>query len=275
MSFKSLLTHWDGETTSKDRLLVAAALARRFDGHLSVASFGCEPDIPPYAFGGATPPMYPDFYGRAKEEAENFAQQADEWLAREGSQGDAMPIVSSYSRIATKFGQLARYADLVVVSQPYGSQHEEAAINLLEGALFDGDAATLVSPLGATDVGNGTIVIGWNGSREALRAVRRAMPFLQQAKAIDIAIIDPYGAEETPGENLALMLARHGLKVEITTLPSSGHSVSEMIRQRILDLDAGLLVIGAYSHSRFREYVIGGVTRDILSDVPIPVFMAH
>ena len=78
MSFKSLLTHWDGETTSKDRLLVAAALARRFDGHLSVASFGCEPDISPYAFDGATTTTYSDFYGRAKEEAEKFARQVDE-----------------------------------------------------------------------------------------------------------------------------------------------------------------------------------------------------
>ena len=118
-------------------------------------------------------------------------------------------------------------------------------------------------------------MIGWNGDREALRAVRRALPFLRGAAKVEIAIIEPTGSDGDPGADLAVFLARHGVGSEITTHPLGGRSVSEVLRQRVTDSDADLLGMGAYGHSRVREYVIGGATLDVLRSATVPVLMVH
>eukprot|EP01026_Neomeris_dumetosa_P024507 TRINITY_DN20386_c0_g1_i2.p2 TRINITY_DN20386_c0_g1~~TRINITY_DN20386_c0_g1_i2.p2 ORF type:complete len:124 (-),score=5.18 TRINITY_DN20386_c0_g1_i2:290-661(-) len=120
-----------------------------------------------------------------------------------------------------------------------------------------------------------TVLIGWDGSREALRAVRRAMPFLVRAASVEIAIYDPDAHQTAPGEQLATLLARHGVDVEIAVRPTVGGGVSSALTQRITEKGADLLVMGAYGHSRFREYVLGGVTRDIMESVPVPILTAH
>jgi len=231
MSYRTILTYWDSETASEARVEMAGEIARRFGGHLSVVSFGYEPDIPPYAFGGTSAAAMADFYGQAKAEAEGLAQKAQEVIEKAGVPGGAEPVVSTYSGLSYTFGEHAKFADLVVLTQPYESTFEQAAVNLLEGALFDGDAATLVLPAQDAPEPGSRVVIGWNGSREALRAVRRSLPFLAAAESVEIAIIEPDSSDETPGEDLALMLSRHGIKAEIRLLPKAAQSVSEALRQ--------------------------------------------
>ena len=147
----------------------------------------------------------------------------------------------------------------------------------------DGDSAALICPDSYAEkvpdhIGE-TVVIAWNASRESLRAVRKAAPFLRTAKKIDIALIDPeVGVDrdgEEPGADIALMLARHGLEVSVSRLPRAGERISEALCSHVHDLGADLLVTGGYGHSRFREYVLGGVTREILQNVPTAVLMAH
>ena len=105
--------------------------------------------------------------------------------------------------------------------------------------------------------------------------MRRAIPLLRTAGRVEIAVIDPTGFEGEPGADLAVLLARHGIAVEITTHALAGHRTSDVLRQRLTDVGADLLVMGAYGHSRFREYVIGGVTRELLAEAPVPILMAH
>jgi len=273
--FESIVTYWDSETFSGERAELSAEIARAFDAHLDIVAIGYEPDFPPYAFGGAAAAAVTEMFGEAAEQAERLADAAKARIEQSGVKGGAQPLVSPYSSLGISFGEIARYADLIVLSPPGAGSYEEAAVNLLEGVLFDGDAPALICPLGTTSVPGSRVVIGWNDSREALRAVRRAMPFLRRAEAVEIAVIDPGGRSQTPGEGLALMLSRHGVRAEIALLPSAAHSVSEALCQHALDRAADLLVMGAYSHSRVREYLLGGVTRDVLREVPVPVLLAH
>ncbi|MCI4662838.1 MAG: universal stress protein [Neomegalonema sp.] len=280
MQYKSILTYLDDEQEGGLRLDLACALTRAYDGHLSVLALGYEPDFPAYGYPEVTTGITQEMYERAQKQSEERSVAAKDRIRRAGINGDAEPLVCSFPRLAANFGSRARFADLVVLDQPYGKSQEESAVNLLEGALFDGDAAVLLSPNAPTPGGltsqvGPKVVIGWNGSREALRAVRRSMPLLERASAVSIAVIDPETPEKTPAGDLAVFLARQGLEVEVNALPLEGRSVSKTLLAHLQQVGADLLVMGAYSHSRFREYVLGGVTRDILHNVPCPVLMAH
>jgi nucleotide-binding universal stress UspA family protein len=122
------------------------------------------------------------------------------------------------------------------------------------------------------------IVLAWNQSREALVAARRSMPFLRRAETVQIVVIDPptHGPERSdPGGLLCQLLVRHGVRAEVSVLARTLPRVSEVLARHLLDFDADLLVMGAYGHSRFREAILGGVTRDMLEHAEVPVFLAH
>lgn len=275
MSYKSILSYTDSEAGPESHVSLAIDLTRRFDAHLTIAALGCDPDAPPSAFGEFPGIEMADVFAESRERAEAMAGKVGELIEREGIRGDGTALVSTYSALSRAFGRRARFSDLVVLAQPAAPTEHHEAMNLIEGALFDGDAAALVCPENVSRMPGERVVIGWNGDREALRAVRRALPFLRGAARVEIAIIEPTGSDGDPGADLAVFLARHGIGGEITTHPLGGRSVSEVFRQRVTDCDADLLVMGAYGHSRFREYVIGGATRDVLQSAPVPVLMAH
>lgn len=278
MAIRTVLTTWDAGPGSPARFEAAAALARGFGAHLDVLGMGLEPDIPPYAFGAVPGMMIGDYGEQAAEAAARHAAAAGEALRAAGVEGSAAPFTATYGALPHRFGARARFADLVVVSRPYGGAAEDGpSVDLLEGALFDGDAAVYVVPPGDAggDMIPARIVAGWNDSREALRALRRALPFLTRAEAVELAVVDPSAGGQAPGEDAALMLARHGVKVEINPLPAMGTTPGGALHRRAVDSGAGLIVMGGYGHSRFRELVIGGATREMLEEATIPVLMAH
>lgn len=124
----------------------------------------------------------------------------------------------------------------------------------------------------------GKVVIAWNESAEAMSAVRRALPLLMAADEVNILIIDPqvHSTDSAdPGIELSEMLTRHGVKVEISIVAKTLPRVSDMILRHVADQDAELLVMGAYGHSRFREAILGGATRNLLEQAEVPVLMAH
>ena len=111
-----------------------------------------------------------------------------------------------------------------------------------------------------------------------MTATRRALPLLKQADAVIITVIDPpaHGPERSdPGGLLCQMLVRHGVKAEVSVLAKSLPRVSDVLARQVRDLDADLLVMGAYGHSRVREAILGGATRNMLEQAEVPVFLAH
>lgn len=111
-----------------------------------------------------------------------------------------------------------------------------------------------------------------------MQAVRRSLPFLKAADLVRIVVIDPptHGPERSdPGGMLSQMLARHGVNCEIDVLSKTMTRVSDVLKRHAVDTDSDMMVMGAYGHSRFREAILGGATRNMLEQAEIPVFMAH
>jgi nucleotide-binding universal stress UspA family protein len=272
MTVKTILTYSDGSRGTEHRLSAAIELARHEDVHLNVLAFGFEIDLPPN-FDGSGPLLLPP--NTAEPEAKERARAAADVIARAGIRGEAIPIVCSMRSFARELGDAAQFSDLVVLDRPYGDGAAETAAPAYEGALFDGDVPVIVFPDGVDRLQADAVLIAWNGSREALRAVRSAMPFLFASQRVQIAIFGRSPSEPMPGERLATMLSRQGIRTDILVQIPAEERVGASIRRCALETGAGLVVMGAYGHSRFREYVVGGATREYLTDFSVPVLMAH
>jgi nucleotide-binding universal stress UspA family protein len=123
------------------------------------------------------------------------------------------------------------------------------------------------------------VLIGWNGSPEAARAVHDALPLMVGAEAVTVVTIDPEGGpganEEGPGADIARHLARHGLPVMVRRVTGPAAAAGDLLLNEAADLGADLIVMGAFGHSRLREFVLGGATRTLLAQMTAPVLMAH
>lgn len=172
----------------------------------------------------------------------------------------------------------ARVADLVVISR--SEEHARARRELIEDVLFKSGRPVLLPPPGAHKAPKlERILIAWNASAEAVRAIAGAMPLLQAAKQVRIVTVDaaPRWAADgkTPGQGLRAYLASHGVEAEVSNLDGLGREHSLALADAAMDFDADLVVLGAYGHSRMREVVLGGVTRDLLQAARFPMLLAH
>ncbi len=279
MAYKTLLTVVRSSSEAPAQIAAAAALARDHDAHLDVLCLGIDEVQMGYYFAGADAVLQQTSIAMAQEKAEKLVAEAETLAAAEGVRYSVRGMVSQYGVLNEVVGQAARFADLVVMPKPYGPDASLEKEAILEAALFAGGAPVLVLPEGGLPEGfPKKAVIGWNESTQALVAVRGALPFLQRAGFANVTVIDPprHGAERAdPGERLSTLLDRHGVKVEVTILARSMPKVSDVLTQHLRDTSADLLVVGAYGHSRFREAILGGATRDLLEACPVPVLMAH
>jgi nucleotide-binding universal stress UspA family protein len=175
----------------------------------------------------------------------------------------------------------ARYADLAILGQ---LDPERAETDLLrprpeQVALASGRPVLIVPYAGHFDNVGRRVLIAWNATREAARAVSDSMPLLTSAALVTVLTIDPregpHGHGEIPGADIALHLARHGVKTETERTISAGLPVGEALLSRAADLGADLIVMGAYGHSRVRELLLGGATRSMLRSMTVPVLMSH
>ena len=278
MSYKTILAHWADESAPAHNIGLAARLAGRFDGHLTAIAFGIEPNIAAYGYGAPGVAVLSTEIEAAQDQALTLKRAAEDWIAQDGVRGDVHTAICSIDGLSHTMAAHARYCDLAVMEEPYGSERDEVSIRVLEGALFDGAAPVIVCPGHLPERVGSRIVVAWDRSLEALHAVRGALPFLKAAESVELTMIDPSvgeSGEDDPGADMALLLSRHGVSVEVAQVPSTGLSTSDALRKRIMDIGADMLVMGAYSHSRLREALIGGATRDMLEAPPVPLLMAH
>src|SRR4029079_643897 len=149
---------------------------------------------------------------------------------------------------------------------------------MIEGALFDSGRPVLVVPyIQRAGLKLDRVTAGWDGSRNAARAINDAMPFLTRAKAVDVITIDS-GKDRTgeiKGADIAQHLARHGLNVELRRINAGDVDVPNVILSDAADRDTDFIVMGGYGHSRLREFVFGGATRGVLSSMTVPTLMSH
>ncbi|MCQ0970805.1 universal stress protein [Paracoccus sp. TK19116] len=279
MAYKSILTVLT-EVAQMRQLDAAIALARQNDGHLEVFCLGVDRSQMGYYYAGDPAFVYQDVLDTAMEGAKALEKQIRERLSGEGDlRWSVDSAVAQAGGLNSLIAIRARFSDLMIQTHPYGEGAPMEAEPVTEAAMFDGGCPVLVLPAAAHPVWPPKrVVIAWNNSSEAMAAVRSALPVLTGAEAVEITVIDPRPQvldRFEPGEALAQMLARHGVETEIAVIASAGKQVSEALNRRAIETAADLIVMGAYGHSRFRQAILGGATRNMLEKARVPVLMAR
>jgi len=175
----------------------------------------------------------------------------------------------------------ARYADLLVLAQadPYNREFDDRSPSYSADVVLSSGRPVLFVPYaGRFGKLGGRILVAWNSSREAARAVSDALPFLEHAHRVEIVAFDPQkGGDhgEAPGHDISLYLSRHGVKAVAAEQSGTGLDVGAQILSRAADMEADMIVMGCYGHSRVRELALGGATRTLLESMTVPVLMSH
>ena len=176
----------------------------------------------------------------------------------------------------------ARLADLVIAGQPNADDPEAlVAGQFLENLVLSAGRPVLVVPYaGSFDTVGARVLLAWDASREATRALADAVPFIKRAERTTIVTIGALGGEcppgRLPGAEIASVVARHGNHVDVDEIETTaGSSVADVLLSRAADMGADLIVMGCYGHARWRELVIGGASRAILESMTVPVLMSH
>jgi nucleotide-binding universal stress UspA family protein len=223
----------------------------------------------------------PEFIESQRREAEKKARDAisrfEQAVKRAGVSYEVRTVNASIAGAADRLGQLARRFDLAIVGQP--ERKLASAVEVVdEGVLFESGRPVIFVPyIQKAGLKLDHVMVCWDGSRAAARAVADAMPFLQKAKQVEIVIVAGKAGknDEIPGADLGQHLARHGLKVDVKRITSPDIDVTSTILSYAADSSADMIVMGGYGHSRLREFVLGGVTRGILETMTVPVLMSH
>jgi nucleotide-binding universal stress UspA family protein len=255
----------------------AVSAASALDAHLVGIAFDYEPLLPMVDMYG----IPPDVIEAQRRDNENAAKTAiakfDEAARKAAVSAETRMIEVPVANAANLFGSIARRFDLAVVGQAEpdkpGPEHLIA-----ESTLFESGRPVLIVPyIQKAGMKLDRVIVGWDGSRSAARAVADAMPLLVRAKATEVVIVtgEPAKSDEIPGADIAHHLARHGAKVDVKQIVATDTDVANTILSHAADSSADFLVMGGYGHSRLREFILGGATRGILGSMTIPTLMSH
>lgn len=279
MAYKTIFTVLTDAALVATVLDQAVALAIEHDAHLDVLCLGVDRTQTGYYYAGANALILQETINRADTEAKTIERSVKDRLQREGVRFSTDTGVAQLADVTRHVAARARFADLVVLPKPYGEARGAELEPVIEAAMFDGLAPVMVVPgPGHVVTRPNRVIVGWNEGREALSAIRAALPLLIAAASVRVVVIDPpvHGANRSdPGGLLSQYLARHGITVEIDVLAKTLPRVSDVLLRHARDISADMVVMGAYGHSRFREAILGGATRNMLEQSEITVFMAH
>jgi nucleotide-binding universal stress UspA family protein len=272
---RDIMIHVDGSSQDEIRLAHGEALAQAFKAHLTGLFVNCLPGFAISADAAGTGAVYmAELMEEAMADGDRVADDVKRRLDRVSVPHDMLRIDAVPDNVGRQASVAARYADLFLAVRPSaGSDEGMRWMSLVEGVLFGSSRGVCLVPDGRRAGPIKRVVIGWNGSREAARAVAEAMPFLR--KATKVVVLK---AERDPGEDdldtrLARHLDRHG--VEATLHDVRSRDPADAIIAEASAIEADMIVIGAYGHSRLREWALGGVTRDLLLRSPLPLLLAH
>jgi nucleotide-binding universal stress UspA family protein len=278
-SFQDLLVYLDDGAAAQNALAYADSLAVAADGNLSGLMFGFLAAYPASIYMEATP----DVWLAAQRNADKEADALEAAIRKQLQSLRSTPELRRARVMGGEAGQIlasqARYCDATIIgvekSGPNDFQRQ-----LFEAALFYSGRPVIVVPEAFKRRGAPQkFLIAWRPGREATRALHDALPLLKGG-ASDIrlvAIDEGASASQEPeaGADIARHLARHDLKIEVKHIPGGGSSISTLLQNEARYLDADMIVMGGYGHSRLREWMLGGATRDMLAAADIPVLMSH
>ena len=255
----------------------AVSIAAAFQAHIAAVAFAFDPVVTPAVLDGLSSTWVDaqrdEFRAAAKAAIDRFEAAA----RREGLSAEHRFFETSLGDAIALFGRVARRFDLSVVKQQEPDRPNGDDL-IIEAALFQSGRPTVVVPyIQTAPLKLDRVLVAWDGSYGAARAIGDAMPFLRRAKAVDIVMVADGRTrkDEVPGVEIGNHLARHGLEVEVRQLVADGMDVANTILSHAADNAVDFMVMGGYGHSRLREFVLGGATRGILQTMTVPVLMAH
>ena len=246
------------------------------NAHLTGIIFLYGPTMPVSRAGYVPPEL--EVLERHNEAAVKAAQESFTAAStRAGVKAESLTVSASLVSAGDQFGQIARRFDLAVVGQvePETRMVEE---NIIEAALFDSGGPVIIVPyIQQAPLRLDHIMVCWDGSRVAARAIRDAIPFLRRAERIEVVIVTNERSKQDQIEraDIGAHLAHHGLNVAIKRMPLGDLDVAAALLSHAADEEVDFIVMGGYGHSRLREFVLGGVTRSVLRTMTAPVLMSH
>ncbi len=287
---KSILVAVSDEDASRPALDLGLQVGRRLGAHVQAMHVRTDPsNAVPLVGEGMSGVMVEEMINAAEQQATERAAAARALFDRRRAELDAPLSVAGAGesggfsvawreetgREEDLVARCARLHDLVVVGRPV-PDNELPSVMTLNAALMEGGRPLLVAPPDAIEHFGRTIAVAWNGSAEAARAMGCAMQFLRQADQVLVLSAQDQSADPVlaPAE-AAAYLARHGVSAEVRGFQSGSSHVGEALDAELRAVGADMLVMGAYTHSRLRQLILGGVTRHMLHHAAIPVFMTH
>jgi nucleotide-binding universal stress UspA family protein len=255
----------------------AISVAAEFEAHLTGIAFAYDA-IVPVSGTGYIPAEVID---KQKQDNDDAARTALERFAaaatRAGIAAESLAVSSSFAGAGEHFSSIARRFDLAVVGQAEPGQHGVEEI-IAETTLFGSGRAVIVVPyIQKAPLKLERVMVCWDGSRQASRAIGDAMPLIERAGSVEVVIIanERGKQDEIPGADMGQHLARHGVKVDVKRIAGGNIDVADALLSHAADSGSDLMVMGGYGHSRFREFILGGVTRSIFGSMTTPVLMSH
>lgn len=261
MSIKSILVVVSGETGSNTRLDMAFALAKKYQASV-ITLYIREPSF--VYVDGQSKNMNSSIIEIQENQIESHSVQIKSETISRAAKAQ-IPIEWRYDDgDETTISILhARYCDLVV-SSPHSAKN----------LLFNAGVPLVVVSAGSVCVAPRNILVAWNGSREAARAVHNALPLLNDAKSVTALYFDaPHDFKSNA--NFTAHFASHDIDIELKMLLSNGQSIGSLIiKEATLNMD-DMIVMGGYGHSRFNEWILGSVTEEMIYNSPVPIFISH
>ncbi|MDV7339246.1 universal stress protein [Terasakiella sp. A23] len=276
MSLKDILVHVDHTRSCHERIRAALKLAELHDAHLTALYVLSKPMIPGFIEAQLSKEVLKAQADASKEAAKEIEELFNdlaagtnvrvEWRCVEG---DLVEQVMLH----------ARYFDLTVLGQNDPEGDEAPGSNEMPDQILlrSGRPVLIIPYVGTFDTIGEYVMTAWDGSRLAAAAINDAIPLMKGAKKVEVLAVDPQDSKHgpIPSADMSLHLARHGIKAEADHLASGGLSAGDTLLSYAADNSIDLIVMGGYGHRRWREVVLGGVTRHMLQHMTVPVFMTH
>lgn len=279
MSYKTILVHVDQSHHLAQRVQLAASLALADEAHLvGVALTGVSRFVYEAGTINFKDPGLAHHLEFLRARANTALDQFEALARQQGVQSVERRLVDDEA--GGGISMQARYGDLVVIGQTDAGEPSPSVMpDFPEYVLINCGRPVLVVPYaGRVAPAPARVLVAWDASAEAGRAISGALPLLRRAARVDVVVFnaglqdDRHG--EQPGADIALYLARHGITVEVAQA-GTGIDTGNALLSLAADLSSDLLVMGGYGHSRFREILLGGTTRTVLESMTLPVLMAH
>ena len=277
MTIKRLLIHLDHSQGCDNRLQTALDLARRFDARLTGVFVVPDYIVPSYVEAQISVDVLADVTEKAVARAK---EKLADYQARVSQSGVEMQAEVVEGQLVTILREHSKYSDLLILGQDNPDDPDNTSYGLADSLLFEGACPCLVVPHSGKVASPGDrVLVAWNASRESARALRESLSILQQASEVVVLTSEPGNAADTGrghphADELMQYLEAHGISA-VGSGMGADLNATDAINAQAADMNADLIVMGGYGHTRLREFILGGVTHDMLKQTPVPLLLAH